>query len=207
MRGHRSPDSLGVGIFLIGLGLLFLLPGRVGFFPWILVVIGLAGLPSALSGSRGWPAWQGLFWLVGLAVLFATGSIWPGILILVGMSMLMGALAGGARPKRQPESDIAHEPVTTAPLPHVAAPEPDLEPAFKPTVDVEPDDHGTAPLSHEDLDALEAELAATVEGASALNEAAQAQEADAPPAPPEPDSGVDPAADEDAPVEMPEIGD
>ena len=74
MKGHRSPDSLGVGIFLVGLGVLFLLPGRVGFFPWILVVIALAGLPSALSGSRGWPAWQGLFWLIGLAVLFATGS-------------------------------------------------------------------------------------------------------------------------------------
>jgi hypothetical protein len=200
MKRHRSPDSLGAGIFLIGLGILFLLPGRVGFFPWILVVIGLAGLPSALSGSRGWAAWQGLFWLVGLAVLFATNSIWPGILILAGASMLMGAVAGGAKAKKAAEPDVAHEPVTTTRLPHVAPPEPELAP----TADIELDDPGTAPLSYEDIDALEAELAETVEGARMSEVAAQAEDVVLPPTPepdPEPDGDADAAPDDGAAVE------
>jgi hypothetical protein len=83
--------TLSGGIFLIGLGLLFLLPGA-SFWPWILVVIGAAGLPESLAQKRGWMGWQGFFWMVGLAVLFATGYFWPGILILIGLSMLLGAL-------------------------------------------------------------------------------------------------------------------
>ncbi|MBN1402512.1 MAG: hypothetical protein JXA74_16855 [Anaerolineae bacterium] len=83
--------TLSGGIFLIGLGLLFLLPG-VGFWPWILAVIGAAGLPESLAQNRGWMGWQGFFWMVGLAVLFASGYFWPGILILIGLSMLLGAL-------------------------------------------------------------------------------------------------------------------
>jgi hypothetical protein len=83
--------TLSGGIFLIGLGLLFLLPG-VGFWPWILVVIGAASLPESLAQNRGWMGWQGFFWLAGLAVLFASGYFWPGILILIGLSMLLGAL-------------------------------------------------------------------------------------------------------------------
>lgn len=83
--------TLSAGIFLIGLGLLFLLPG-VDFFPWILVVIGAASLPESLAQNRGWMGWQGFFWMAGLAILFASGYFWPGILILIGLSMLLGAL-------------------------------------------------------------------------------------------------------------------
>ncbi len=90
---HKTAyQSVGGGIFLIGLGLLFLIPG-IPFFPWILAVIGLAGLPTSLAHQRGWYGAQGAFWLIGLAILFATNLLWPGILILIGLSTLVGALS------------------------------------------------------------------------------------------------------------------
>ena len=86
----------------------------------------------------------------------------------------MGALAGGARAKKAVEPDVAHEPVTTTRLPQVAL----SEPTPAPTAEVDLDDHGTAPLSSDDLDALEAELAATVEGTGSVDSPAQTDDAD-----------------------------
>jgi len=83
MDTKRSYESLSGGIFMIGIGILFLVPG-VGFWPWILAVIGAAGLP--------WLGWQGFFWMTGLAVLFWSGYFWSGILILIGLNMFVGAL-------------------------------------------------------------------------------------------------------------------
>lgn len=87
-------EAVSGGLFLIGLGLLFLLPG-VSFFPWILVVIGLAELPASLANDKGWAGWQGFVWLVGLALLFWSGHFFPGILILMGVSALIGAVTRG----------------------------------------------------------------------------------------------------------------
>ena len=84
-------ESISGGIFLIGLGIIFLVPS-LGFWPWILVVCGLAGLPASLAAKRGWLGWQGLFWALGLALLFWSDFFWPGILILIGVSMLLGAI-------------------------------------------------------------------------------------------------------------------
>lgn len=92
---QKAYAGLSGGIFLIGLGILLLVPG-VGIWPWILAVIGLASLPASLATKRGWYGWQGFFWLVGLAILFAYGLFWPGILILAGISVLMGGLTRGA---------------------------------------------------------------------------------------------------------------
>lgn len=78
-------------IWLIGLGVLFLVEG-IPFWPWILVVIGLVGLPESVAQKGLWAGLQGVVWLAGLAVLFATGKFWPGILILIGLSTLAGAL-------------------------------------------------------------------------------------------------------------------
>jgi len=78
-------------ILLIGLGVLFLV-GSIPFWPWILVVIGLAGLPESVAQKGLWAGIQNMVWMAGLAVLFATGKFWPGILILIGVSTLVGAL-------------------------------------------------------------------------------------------------------------------
>jgi len=92
--GKKYYETLSGGIFLIGLGLLFLT--RWGFWPWILVVIAFAQLPMLLAQSQGWAGWQGFFWLIGLAILFASGHFWPWILILVGVSILIGAITKDA---------------------------------------------------------------------------------------------------------------
>lgn len=157
MKVHRSADSLGVGILLIGIGTLFMLRGQVDFFPWVLVVIGIAGIPEALSRGRNWAAWQGVFWLIGLAVLFAADILWPGILILAGGSMLLRALTATKKAQVR-EEDVAREPVTTAALPPVLPTAATAE-----TVEPFASAHGTTPLSRDDLDTLEAELAAQVE--------------------------------------------
>ena len=91
MDTKKTYESLSGGIFLIGVGILFLVPG-VGFWPWILAVIGAAGLPASLANKKGWLGWQGFFWMTGLAVLFWSGYFWPGILILIGLNMFVGAL-------------------------------------------------------------------------------------------------------------------
>lgn len=123
MNSQRTYDSVSGGIFLIGLGLLFLVPG-IGIWPWILAVIGAAGLPASLAHKRGWLGWQAFFWLVGLAVLFATDLLWPGILILIGVSSLVGALtrespsspfAGRAQPAAPPQDEPWPAPVDAAP--------------------------------------------------------------------------------------------
>ena len=92
MRKNVAYDSLSGGLFLIGLGLILLLPG-FGIWPWILAVIGISQLPTNLARKRGWYGWQSCFWLVGLTILFATNLLWPGILLLIGMSVLLGALS------------------------------------------------------------------------------------------------------------------
>ena len=87
----RASESLSAGIILIGIGILFLVPG-LSLWPWILAVIGLAGLPASLANQKGWLGWQSFFWLVGLAILFALNVLGPGILVLAGISMISGAL-------------------------------------------------------------------------------------------------------------------
>ena len=113
-------DTLSGGILLIGLGVLFL-TGR-GFWPWILVVIAFAQLPTLMAQKKGWMAWQGFFWLMGMAVLFASGRFWPGILILLGVTALIGALT------KDSEGSPFAGPPREEPSPSPAEPSPWQEP-------------------------------------------------------------------------------
>jgi hypothetical protein len=45
---------------------------------------------TRLTGS--WRALHGAVWLIGLAILFLTGWLWPGILMLVALSLVIEAL-------------------------------------------------------------------------------------------------------------------
>lgn len=57
--------------------------------------------PPAISKRRRkrrgevWGGISGGVFLIGMAILFATDTFWPGILALVGISAFLGALAGG----------------------------------------------------------------------------------------------------------------
>ena len=106
----KNLEGLSGGILLIGLGIIFLT--HIGFWPWILIVVGLAGLPASLAMKRGWYGWQGTFWMAGLALLFWSGYFWPGILILVGVSALVGALSreGEGSPFGKQEAQQQDEP-------------------------------------------------------------------------------------------------
>ncbi len=101
---------MGTGIFLIGLGVLF---WTDNFWPWILVVAGLAGLPSSIARKGFWAGLQGLVWMIGLAILFALDALWPGILVLIGLSMIAGALVrppAFEKSKRKPKRGLLDEP-------------------------------------------------------------------------------------------------
>jgi len=91
MRSRSSVYStLSGGLLLIGIGLIFLL--RMPFFPTILAVLGLSSILAGFASGRGWQGVQGGIWLVGLFFLFYYEIFWPGILIVAGVSILIGAI-------------------------------------------------------------------------------------------------------------------
>lgn len=59
---------------------------------------------------------QNAIWLIGLGVLFFTGRWWPGILIVIGVSMVVGALV------RRLELPDAPPPPLASPPPPAPAP-------------------------------------------------------------------------------------
>lgn len=92
-------DGLSGGIFMIGLGVLFLVEG-IGFWPWILVLIGLTSLPSTIGRGDIEGGLQSFVWMCGLALLFSQpGLFFPGILILIGLSIMIGALGKSSKGK------------------------------------------------------------------------------------------------------------
>ena len=78
-------------LFLIGLGLLFLIDG---FFPGILVLVGIIGFLREAASGRSRNALSTLVFFTGLAVLFWIDFIFPGILILLGLIALLNAGRG-----------------------------------------------------------------------------------------------------------------
>lgn len=75
---------------LIGIGLIFLL--GIDFWPWILFVVAVPALLSGIAKDGLWAGLQGALWLVGIGVIALLGIWWPGILILIGLSMLIGTI-------------------------------------------------------------------------------------------------------------------
>jgi hypothetical protein len=68
------------------------------FFPTILAVLGLSIILAGLAAGRGWQGLQGGIWLVGLFFLFYYDIFWPGILIVAGVSVLLGVLTRAILP-------------------------------------------------------------------------------------------------------------
>lgn len=87
---------------------------------------------------------QAAIWLIGLGILWLTGQWWPGILILIGLSMVAKSFIRSAEPEApaapEPTLDPAPAPVSEArsepedrfaaePIPPEAAPAPAPQPA------------------------------------------------------------------------------
>ena len=82
--------NISVGVMLLGIGIVF--AAGVGFWPWILAVVGVATLPGAASRDRVAEGLQTFIWLVGLTILFALDAVWPGILIVLAAGLIAQVL-------------------------------------------------------------------------------------------------------------------
>ncbi len=82
--------NISVGLMLLGIGIVF--AAGVGFWPWILAVVGVATLPGAASRDRVAEGLQTFIWLVGLTILFALDAVWPGILIVLAAGLIAQVL-------------------------------------------------------------------------------------------------------------------
>jgi hypothetical protein len=88
MVSKQRADQISGGVFLIGLGLLFFT--HVDFWPWILFVIGASSIARGMAEGHAWYSVSGGLWLIGLGLVFLLGFSWPLILILIGVTMLIG---------------------------------------------------------------------------------------------------------------------
>jgi hypothetical protein len=93
---RRTRGPVGGAIILIGLGILLFVKS-IPFWPWILVVIALASLPDGIARSNPVAGLLPALWLIALAVLIATGTLWPGVLFLIGIPILISAAIRGGR--------------------------------------------------------------------------------------------------------------
>ncbi len=86
-----------LGMFLIGLA--FAIFFGLGHYFLTLLFLGLAcssllGMMSTFDPKKIYGGLQGFVWFLGLAILFLPQvSFWPGILIVCGISAIVGALA------------------------------------------------------------------------------------------------------------------
>ncbi|HOO33744.1 MAG TPA: hypothetical protein PK466_00770 [Thermotogota bacterium] len=100
---YKAAGSLTGGLFLIGLAVLFLVDS-ISFWPWILAVIGIAILPGSII-KDGWRhSITGSAWLIGLALCFYFSLFWPGILILIGITMIFEYIFPKQQKKRVKEN-------------------------------------------------------------------------------------------------------
>jgi hypothetical protein len=94
---RNSMGGVAIGLLLIAVALAIFL-GSLGwhiFLPILCVGLAFASLLGMFSSHNHKAAYgglQGFVWLMGLALCFAIG-FWPWILLPVGVSMILGALA------------------------------------------------------------------------------------------------------------------
>lgn len=101
-------DQATGALLLIGIGLIFWL--NIDVWPWILFVV---AVPAFLRGIGEGDVGAGLkpaVWLVGLGVIAWLDIWWPGILILVGFSILVEKMVEpsfiGEKAKRKPKRGL-----------------------------------------------------------------------------------------------------
>ncbi len=88
MVSKQRADQISGGVFLIGLGVIFFT--NLAFWPWILFVIGASSLARGMAEGQAWYSVSGGLWLIGLGLVFLLGFNLPLLLILIGVTMLLG---------------------------------------------------------------------------------------------------------------------
>ena len=97
-RPYRNViGGVAAGLFIIGLAVAIFLGGVNGnwFLPILFVGLAFASLIGAFSSydrKAAYGGLQGFVWLLGLALCFVIG-FWPWILLPIGCSIILGALA------------------------------------------------------------------------------------------------------------------
>lgn len=93
---YRQPrpffGGLAGGVFLLCLALAFLVHGSF-FLPLLFVGLACAALFGSLSSGKPQATYGGIMgfiWMLGLAVLFTFNLWWPGIIILLAISAIVG---------------------------------------------------------------------------------------------------------------------
>lgn len=91
----RSDERIVIGIIFIIAGLFLVINQyafKIPFFPWILLVIGVAIFLISLFSGSIFGGLQALIWFGGLAFAFYYNQILPGILIIIGVSIILSAI-------------------------------------------------------------------------------------------------------------------
>lgn len=92
MYSKSYADRVSGAVFLIGLGVLFTPLGNLvdGIWPGILFVIGASSLARGMAEGLPWYNVSGGLWMIGLGLVFLWGFSLPILLILLGLTMLVG---------------------------------------------------------------------------------------------------------------------
>lgn len=77
------------GVWLIGLGLLFL---TRQWWPGIMFVIGVSAIVEGLVEGRGWYAFQCGFWSIGIGIWAYFHYSLPFLFVGLGLSMILGGM-------------------------------------------------------------------------------------------------------------------
>lgn len=133
----NKQQSMMLGGFLIALGLVWWMNLWWLLLPGLLIAGGVIGYRQRRSLGRPIEAVQAGLWCVGLALLFLIGGIWPGVLLLAGVSILirgrelqiddrLQGLFAQARSRRSvPAHPVTtqHVPITTVQMPAATTPQ------------------------------------------------------------------------------------
>lgn len=96
MKRKENADQISGGVFLVGLGLLFL---TGWWWPGIMFVIGASIIARTVAEGQRWQDATAAFWVIGIGVVFSIpnlfgsinwGMLWPLLLIGIGLFMLFG---------------------------------------------------------------------------------------------------------------------
>lgn len=132
MTSNRQQSVL-IGGFLIALGLVWWLNLWGLLLPAVLVAAGVIGYRQRRAIGRPIEAVQAGLWCFGLGLLFLTHILWPGVLLLAGVSILIRgreiqiddrvrAMVAARRPRPAASVTSQQVPITTVQMP--AAPTP-----------------------------------------------------------------------------------